>query len=471
MKTSIQTLMITLAVATGLAGCDIDRSGGGTVRGRVVDASGQPISGARVSVDRLGGRSTLTNVRGEFRIAAKDGDRTLLAFSTQLDAGGAIDVQVTDGDVVDAGDVTITDCDILIAGLDGGPGTSEGGDGLISPDASDPWMPCIYEPPPPPAEHITIASLTGDYADGFIDTWGVYGYADDSSEQAGFDFWIPADLTGGGTFSGHVVNDYANGIVQAHVGLFTYADAESSGWGHYYVLREGDVTVTVADDGDGDPSTLSFSFSGTNLVFEYAGWNGIDPAFTAAVGNASANGTAWRYLPPAPPTEDVTITTFVADWKYISLCVACTDGGDSLYVYAWDGTNQADVSLYVPVSALTLGGSAELFPDEAHGWASIYTPAGGWGYNLHSLTATAGETLASGELFELSIADARFDYAAGYGYSTPGGDESEGGTMNPGEPPPPIESEFQLFIGAGDLSSVVDEYENVQPVPADGVES
>lgn len=463
-------VLTTLAVAAGLGGCEVDRSGTGTVRGRVVDVTGQPISGARVAVDRLGGRSTVTNARGEFRIAAKDGQRTLLAFSVALDAGASTQVAVTDGDVVDAGDVTLVDCTVLAEAAPGGaPAPDE--DGMMPSDGSDPSMPCLYEPPPPPAEHVSIASLAGDFASGFVDPWGVSGYADDSSAQAGFDFWIAADVAAGGAFSGHVVNDYTNGIVEAHVGLFTYGDA--TGWGHYYLLREGDVSVTVTDDGDGDPSTLAFTFSGSNLVFEYAGWNGIDGGYTADVGAATASGDAWQWIPPSPPAEDVTLGTFVADWKYLSLCPACaTDGGDAIYVYAWDGANQADLSLSLPVSALALGGSAEVSgANEVFGWASVYTDGGGWGYELGHLTASAGETLASGELFALAISDAQFDYVDAYtalppvtaedGETTPGGD---GGT--PSEPPPV--SEFQLFIGSGDLSAVVDDYGCVEPQPADG---
>ena len=279
---------------------------------------------------------------------------------------------------------------------------------------------------------------------------------------AGFDFWVSADLTAGGTFSDHVINDYNNGVVEAHVGLFTYGD--ESGWGHYYVLREGDVTVTVSDDGDEDPSTLSFSFSGTNLVFDYAGWEGIDSNYTATVESANAAGTAWQYIPPTPPTADVTIAPFITDWSYISLCPACAiDGGDSLYVYAFDQTNSADISLMLPVSALALGGTATVtgnWETEIYGWASIYSDAGGWGYDLDHTSITAGASIVSGEMFALSLADAQFNYidAYGGGVVVMEGDTStgnDGGQPAPTEPPV---SEFQLFIGSADLSAIIDEY-------------
>lgn len=460
----IQTTLLAAAVS-GLSGCNLfESSGSGTLRGRVVDANGQPISGARVALDKLSGRTTLSNVRGEFRLGgARDGEHTVLAYSVSLDAAGAASAAVTDGDVIDLGDVTLTDCAVLESNS---PDGAVGEDGQSEPGTDPSVAPCVFEPPPPPDAHVSIASLEGEYASGYVDPWGVYGFADDSSEAAGFDFWISADLTAGGSFSDHVVNDYNNGTVEAHVGLFTYGG--NDGWGYYYVLREGDITITVTDDGDGDPSTLSFSFSGTNLVFDYADWNGgVDPAYTASVGSASASGTAWQYIPPEPPTADITVTTFVADWKYISLCPQCgMDGGDVIYVYAFDNTNQADLSLYAPVSALALGGTTTLegnWETEVYGWASIYQDNAGWGYDLDHLTATAGASLVSGELFSLTIADAQFNYIDAYGGGVIVMEGEEGGVVDGGNgggaPPsePPV-SEFQLFIGSGDLSAIVDDY-------------
>jgi hypothetical protein len=454
-------------LAASLTGCNLfEESGSGTVRGRVVGANGQPLSGARVTLDRVGGRTTVSNMRGEFRIGgARDGGHTVLAYSVAQDAAGSAHANVGDGEVVDVGDVLLMDCDDVVANSPNG-GMED--DGSVSSDGNgDPTVvPCVMEPPPPPAANITIASLSGDYASGYIDPWGVYGYADDSSKMAGFDFWISADLTAGGAFADHVVNDYANGLVEAHVGLFTYGD--DSGWGYYYVLREGDVTVSVTDDGDGDPSTLQFSFSGTNLVFDYAGWEGIDSTHTANVASAAAAGTAWQYIPPEPPTADITLTTFVADWKYISLCPACgADGGDVLYTYAYDETNQADLSLYVPVSALNLGGAAELagnWETEVYGWASVYSDGNGWGYDLDHLTATAGASLVSGQLFSLTLSGAQFNYIDAYGggvvvmegeEGAPDGSNGGGGDV---PPPEPTVSELQLFIGSADLSAIVDEY-------------
>lgn len=466
MTNKTRTLLGAAVLAASLSGCNLfDESGSGTVRGRVVGANGQPLSGARVSLDRVGGRTTVSNMRGEFRIGgARDGGHVVLAYSVAQDAAGSAEANVGDGEVVDVGDVFLTDCDQVVAGAPNG-GMED--DGTVSNDGDPSVQPCLMEPPPPPAENISIASLNGEYASGYIDPWGVYGYADDSSEMAGFDFWIAADLTAGGAFSDHVVNDYANGLVEAHVGLYTYGD--DSGWGYYYVLREGDVTVSVTDDGDDDPSTLQFSFSGTNLVFDYAGWEGIDASYTANVGSATAEGTAWQYIPPEPPTADITLTAFVADWKYISLCPACgADGGDVLYTYAYDETNQADLSLYLPVSALDLGGTAELagsWETEVYGWASIYSDGNGWGYDLDHLTATAGASIVSGELFSLTITDAQFNYIDAYGGGVVimGEEGSPDGSTEPGNgggaPPaePPV-SELQLFIGSADLSAIVDEF-------------
>ena len=464
-----QRWMTAAVIAAGVSGCNLfESSGSGTVRGRVVDANGQPIRGARVALDKVGGRTTMSNVRGEFRLGgARDGAHTVIAYSVAQDAGGSIAAEVSDGDVVDVGDVILMDCDVIVAG----GGVNE--DGSIEPGSDPSIEPCVVEPPPPPAANVTIASLEGEYASGFVDPWGVYGYADDSSEAAGFDFWISADLTAGGSFSDHVVNDYANGLVEAHVGLFTYADP--SGWGYYYVLREGDITVTVTDDGDGDPSTLSFAFSGSNLVFDYANWNGgIDSTHTATVGAASASGTAWQYIPPEPPTADITLATFVADWKYISLCPQCgMEGGDLIFVYAYDETNQADLSLYAPVSSLTLGGSTLLesnWESEVYGWASYYGDGNYWGYDLSHLTATAGSTLASGELFNLTLSDAQFDYIDAYGGGVVVMEDGSNGGDDPSAPPAePPTSEFQLFIGSADLSAIVDEYtcDGTEPAPGE----
>lgn len=459
-------------LAAASTGCSLfDESKSGTVRGRVVGANGQPVSGVRVALDRVGGRTTVSNVRGEFRLGgASAGDHTLLAYSVAQDAAGSVNADVDDGDVVDVGDVFLTDCDELQAGAPNGGMES---DGTVT-DGGDPSVqPCVMEPPPPPDEHVSIASLSGDYADGFVDPWGVYGYADDSSEMAGFDFWVSADLTAGGTFSDHVINDYENGVVEAHVGLFTYGD--SNGWGHYYLLREGDITVTVSDDGDGDPSTLSFSFSGENLVFDYAGWNGIDSAYTATVGSADAAGTAWQYIPPEPPTADITIAPFIADWKYISLCPACAiDGGDSLYIYAFDETNVADISLMLPVSALALGGTTTVtgnWETEIYGWASVYSDAGGWGYDLDHTTVTAGDAIVSGETFALTLTDAQFNYIDAYGGGVVviDGDGTGNGGAEPAPSEPPV-SDFQLFIGSADLSSIVDEFFCGEPQPGDPTE-
>ena len=137
------SLTASLAVAT--TGCSLfEESKSGTVRGRVVDTNGQPISGVRVALDRVGGRTTVSNIRGEFRLGgASAGDHTVLAYSVAQDAAGFVDADVNDGDVVDVGDVFLTDCDEIE--LNGG---TPGPDGTVT-DGGDPSiMPCVMEPPP-----------------------------------------------------------------------------------------------------------------------------------------------------------------------------------------------------------------------------------------------------------------------------------------------------------------------------------
>lgn len=464
-------LWVSGAMALGLVGCD-NGGGGGTVRGRVLDVGGQPVRNARVMLDSRDGRSTLTNATGEFRLGASAGDHQILARAPVIDAGASLAVTVENGDVLDVGNVTVTDCE------EPQPLPGEGSpDG--SNDGGDPTNPCEYEPPPPPPDSITIASLDGDYGDAFVDGYGVWGYLDDSGASAAMDFWFAGDFTTGGTKT-VTVTDATSGFFDAYAGLFTY-----DSYGYYYMLVSGTLTITVSDDGDADPTTMSFAFSGSNLSFAYVDWYGGVGGATASVGAASVNGLAWVWLPPEPPAADITIPTLVADWKEIYFCAACGfDGGDALYVYAFDSLNGADLGLFLPVDALATPGSTAVTGSwdgstGVFGGASYYHDAGVWYYDLGSATIDVGsDAIVVGENLALSLTNGVFNYYWADG--SVGG----GGTVEPqpaaltgdpttGTPTDPPEADFHLFIGSADLSGIVNDFgcgngDGTTPPPADG---
>lgn len=443
------------AMGLSLAACE-SKSGTGGVRGRVVSAAGTPARGVRVMLDGRDGRSAITDVRGEFRLGAKAGSHVVVASHAAQNAGATVEVDVEIGENADVGDVVLQDCDEIVVMAGGDPSSPDGGEGGGGTEPGDPTYPCTVEPPPPPPASITIESLEADWASGWLDSWGLYGYGDDADAMAAIDFFVGGDFTAGGTSTIHIDAETATaGLINAYAGLFTYDT-----YGYYYFITSGDLTITVADDGDDDPSTVAFQFSGANLEFSYYDWSGeSDASYVAKVNAASAAGTAYVYTPPEPPTEDVTIPTFVADWKDLYLCEACTiDGGDALFVYAWDSANGADLSLFAPVSALPAGSTLlEASPDfsnEIYGGASYYGVDGdkGWFYVLDHLTATVGGPITAGAELSLVLTDAQFDYQ----FADGGVVVQEGGTTTePAEPAEPPASEFQLFIGSADVSGVV----------------
>lgn len=459
------------AIGLSLAACE-SKSGTGGVRGRVVNAAGTPARGVRVMLDGREGRSAITDVRGEFRLGAKAGSHVVVASHAVANAGASVEVEVEIGENADVGDVVLQDCDEIIIMAGGDPNAPDGGEGGEEggTEPGDPTYPCTVEPPPPPPELVTIESFESDWASGWLDSWGLYGYGDDADAMAAIDFFVGGDFTAGGTTTIHIDEQTATaGLINAYAGLFTY-----DSYGYYYFITSGDLTVTVGDDGDGDPSTVAFQFSGSNLEFAYYDWAGTtDTAYVAKVNAASAAGTAYVYTPPEPPTEDVTIPTFVADWKDLYLCVACTmDGGDALFVYAWDSTNGADLSLFAPVAALPAGSSlltaSPDFSNEIYGGASFYgvDGNGGWFYVLDHLTANVGGPIAAGAELSLVLTDAQFDYQfADGGVVVQEGAPTDGGNGGsaPGDPTEPTEppaSEFQLFIGSADVSGIVNAFDH-----------
>ncbi len=455
------------AVGLLLGGCVGDSSSTGTVRGRVVDANGQPVSAARIALDRFGGRSTVTNARGEFRLGGvRDGSHVVLAFAVAGNQAGASNVEVDDGSTEDVGDVVVIDCEDLANGvlLEPTPSPTPDGNGSGEPDptsTSDPGdydvddmiIPCGWEPPPPPPEAVTIDSFDADWGSGWIDPSGFYGYLDDAGNQASLDVYVPGDFAEGSviTFDAGTVDAIGYG------GLYTY-----DSYGYYYLMTGGELTIEVGDDGDGDPSTSAFSLHGENLQFVYYAWEGLDAGYTATVVEADGDGSAYRYVPPEPPSGDITIETFVADYTWISLCPGCgLDGEDTVSVYAYDVTDDADLSLWLPVTALAIPGSAVIeaqddFSNGVYGSATVYGDAY-WYYELdHATLSVLSDELVAGETFELKLSDGVFDYASAYG-SIEVCDDAEGGAQE--DPTAPPASDLQLFVGAADLTAVVDSLE------------
>jgi hypothetical protein len=188
---------------------------------------------------------------------------------------------------------------------------------------------------------------------------------------------------------------------------------------------------------------------------------------TASVGAASVNGLAWVWLPPEPPTADITIPTLVADWKEIYFCAACGfDGGDALYVYAFDSVNGADLGLFLPVDALATPGSTAVTGSwdgstGVFGGASYHHDAGSWYYDLGSATINVGsDAIVVGENLALSLSNGVFNY-----YWADGGVGGGGGEVEPqpaftteDDPAPvPPAQVFHLFIGSADLSGIVND--------------
>ncbi len=453
-----------ILLLAALAGCDLQNYSSGTVRGRVVTAAGIPVANARVMLDDANGRATLTNYRGEFRLGgAADGGHALYALDVSGQYAAAASVTVEDGAATDAGDLVLTDCAGVLAGAGSPEGPISDGSSPTTPGepGADVSVPCSAEPPPPPPANFSFASLTATYADGFVDPSMIYVFGEDVGQGVTFDLYVLGDYSGtGGARTVHV--DPSQNFADAHVGLFvTYEQ-----WGYYYVLRSGDLSVTVAEDGDGDPATLGYQVGGTSLAFDLVGWDGsYDAGHTATVGSLAAEGIAAQYIPPPPPPSDITIPTFTPDWVDLILCDLCApDGGDALFAYAYDSANGADLQFLAPLSTLaTPGVTSLLAANGAYGSASVYTPDGGWYYTLVQIdvnVASSAVTLGTTLSITFSSGDFLYQFAGGPVVVTPDG--------NTQEPPPGSEPQYHLYLTGGDLSAVVQEWKQSDPSGGSG---
>lgn len=480
--------LIAGAAVLALTACRPTEQNVGSLHGRVVTASGVPVRGARVALDSASGRAVMTNVQGEFRITAGPGQHELYALHAQTQSAAAVEVSQAEGST-EVGDVILEDCGAPTpwgtTDPDGETGPTDPPPGEDEPDTPPP-PPCDWEEPPPPPATVHIDSFEADYVDGFIDSYGAFLFGDSMESQAALDVYVQGDFSEGGTYSQHVVNDYSTWDVATHVGLFTY-----DSYGYYYGLKEGDIDLVVEDsNGDGN---LDFHFTGTDLTLQYLGWDGYaDPAYTATVGTATLDGEAWVWQEPEPPTEDVIIDPFVADWVDIMLLDDAPqpgpDGGTSgggpggpmLWIYAFDSSNNADLSLGVSLEDLTLPGSSDLTGwlagGTTDGFASYYGDDSGnsWYYDLNHITVSVdAASISVGDTLTISLSDGQFDYTGSGGVvvgPTPDGeptpDAGAGGATS--SMPPEPEPELHLFIDNADLSGEVMDGYGDGPVPLEG---
>ena len=476
-------ILLASTALLALAGCQ-KSSSAGAIRGRVLAPTGQPAAGARVMLDSASGRTTLTNARGEFRLGgAISGGHKVFALSNHTAALASTHVDGTA--TADVGDLTLEDCSIIVAqggapdanagGTSGGPAPEGTPGGAPTKVDSDGTIPCEAEPPPPPAPHVDFGAITADYGDAMLDPSGIYGFGWDSVTQVGFDFYLQGDFTAPGTATIHVAGAAIDPTVAPAASMFLYTSE-----GYAYLLTGGDLTITTAAaDGttptpDASPvpvatgapnagggttapgqpapgSTMRFAFHAENLTFDYFTWDGVlDPTHTASAASADVAGDAWVWIPPTPPSADITVANFVADWTDLYLCGGCSStGSDTLYVYAYDSVNGADFSLNVPVSALALPGDAILDASNPEVWASAdyYGSAGGpWYYNLaHVTVSTDATSVAGGQALTLNLSNAQFDYVDTSYYTPAAGAGSQQDA--------PVQ--FHLFITAGSLSGTV----------------
>ena len=472
----------------------------GAIRGRVLTPAGQPAAGARVMLDSATGRTTLANAHGEFRLGgAISGGHKVFALSNH--SAALANASVAGTATSDVGDLVLEDCGVIVSqgGTPTGGGTSNGGttttggtaSGAPSPAATagqpnvDPngTMPCQVDPPPPPPDHVNYDAINADYADASLDPSGIYGFAWDSSAGVGFDFWLSGDFTTPGTYTVHVDGAAATdpGVASSQGSVWLYTQD-----GYAYLLSSGDLTLTTTAVDGGTPSptpvgtpdsnggpmppvpaggaTMAFTLHAENLNFDYFTWDGtVDPTHTATVGTADASGNAWVWTPPQPPAQDYTIDTLTADSSQIYLCPACaTDGGDSIYLFAYDSTHGADLSFSMPVSALGVPGAVTLdatSPD-VYGSADYFGDGSNyWYYSMAHATITIDSTaITSGAALTIHVSNAQFDFADSYGGGVivGGGPVSNGGVTAAGSPTDPPAAQFHLFIGSGDLSGTVD---------------
>lgn len=266
-----------LLAACLLAGGCVEPRATGSVRGRVVDAQGQPVTMARVLLDGPFGQTTLTNARGEFRIGgARDGKHDVYALDPTHTYVGGAKVDVSNGGIADVGDVVLTDC-------------ATTGSGGAEPN-QDYAEVCGASGRAPPPTVVSFEAVTATWADGYVDQHGLNGYGEDSEIVTALDWYFHGDFRAGGDVPLHRVTSQDE--VPVHVGLNSYQPELA---GYYYLLREGDVSLTVFEDGDGNPESVAYVFHGENLVFEYLSpTGGTDALHVAYVGRADAQGIAWQ---------------------------------------------------------------------------------------------------------------------------------------------------------------------------------
>lgn len=290
-RAPLLALLLLTASSLLVNGC-VEPRATGSVRGRVVDGEGQPVRSARVLLDDPFGQTTLTNARGEFRIGgARDGNHEVFALDATRTLVAGAKADVSNGGVTDVGDLVLGSC-------------TQVGSGGTDPN-EDYAEVCGAQPSPPPTV-VSFDRVTATWADGYVDEFGLNGYGEDSSIITALDWYVPGDFRAGGEMPlRHVTSQDA---IPVHVGLNSYQPELA---GYYYVLREGDVSLSVFDDGDGDPASVGYRFHGENLVFEYLSpTGGTDGTHVATVGFADAEGIAWQAnamqpgaLPPAAAGE------------------------------------------------------------------------------------------------------------------------------------------------------------------------
>lgn len=270
-------LLALFLAATGLlvSGC-VEPRATGSVRGRVVDAQGQPVMSARVLLDDPFGQTTLTNARGEFRIGgARDGSHDVFALDPTRSYVAGAKADVSNGGVADVGDLVLTDC--ALAGTSG-------------PEPNQDYAEVCGASVEPPPTVVSFEAVTATWADGHLDEHGLNGYGEDSAIVTALDWYFHGDFRAGGEMPLRHVTSQDE--LPVHVGLNSYQPELA---GYYYLLREGDVSLSVFEDGDGNPESMAYVFHGENLVFEYLSpTGGTDATHVAYVGRADAQGIAWQ---------------------------------------------------------------------------------------------------------------------------------------------------------------------------------
>lgn len=260
----------------------------GGIRGRVVDAGFVPVGGARVSLDALDGRSTISSSTGEFFLGnARDGHHAVYVYDYQTDSGAAIEVEVSGGEGF-AGDIVLEDCAVVLtdpnsAGMDPSPFTPCSGEGAPN------------EIPPT----VELDELETAWGEAHINEGGVDGFLEAANAPYGLDFYFEGNFTTtAGTTVTSEVADYNGTPTYAYTGLYDYET------GAYYVLQSGTITLTVKSNADGNPSTSDFTYEGANLIFDFVDYDdgSVNTGITVTVGHVAGSGPAFNEPPPPPPT-------------------------------------------------------------------------------------------------------------------------------------------------------------------------